>query len=187
MNSVSLGEYHCLYITDTGTLYAVGLGDGGRLGSNQENTICVPQRVILRDPRKSETIIRASAARDHSIILTSRNRVLTTGSNVYGQLGLPGIQKSLIFRDVDFGAVDVPNQIGVVACKYHSVSYSNIEVHAWGENRGQFGVAASFLKFERPMQVGARFISRIVNKHQMNIFSFLFLFFFCCTVENVSQ
>lgn len=152
VSSVSLGEYHCLYVTDAGTLYAVGLGDGGRLGTNQENTLCEPQQIVLR-ARRSETIVCASAARHHSIILTSRNRVLTTGSNVHGQLGLGDVQKSLVFREVDFGTEDVPNRIGVIACKYHSLSYTNEYVHAWGENHGQFGMAANIPKFDRPVRV----------------------------------
>lgn len=103
INSVSLSKYHCLYVDDNGGLHVVGLGDGGRLGTNKENTLCVPKRVFLHDQRKGEFVVCASTSRDHSLVLTSRKRVFATGRNQYGQLGRCNIEQSLIFREVDLG------------------------------------------------------------------------------------
>lgn len=123
IRSVSISRYHCLYVDEKGELYAVGLGDGGRLGTANESTLVLPRRIHLPNRHKNECVVRISAGRNHSIILTSEDRVsrlsiwrrsfstklihfslqiFTSGLNAYGQLGQPNCsEKSLIFRDIE--------------------------------------------------------------------------------------
>lgn len=104
IGSVSLSCYHCLYIDDKGELYAVGLGDGGRLGTNSETTLIIPKKIYLMNKQKNERVIGVSAARNHSIALTSADRIFTCGLNTHHQLGQPNsMEKSLILRDIDIG------------------------------------------------------------------------------------
>lgn len=75
IRSVSISRYHCLYVDDKGELYGVGLGDGGRLGTANENTLVLPKRIHLTNRHKNECIVGVSAATNHSIILTTEDRV----------------------------------------------------------------------------------------------------------------
>lgn len=78
IRSVSISRYHCLYVDEKGDLYAVGLGDGGRLGAASESTLVLPKRIHLTNRHKNECVVGISAARNHSIILTSEDRVRMT-------------------------------------------------------------------------------------------------------------
>lgn len=75
VQSVSLSRYHCLYVDDKGDIHSVGLGDGGRLGMNNETTLVLPKRVHLSNKRKNEVVTCISAAKNHSVALTSEDRV----------------------------------------------------------------------------------------------------------------
>lgn len=104
INSVSLSCYHCLYVDDKGEVYAVGLGDGGRLGTNNETTLVLPKKIYLTNKHKSERVISVSTARNHSIAVTSEDRIFTCGLNTHLQLGQRNpVDKSLILRDIDIG------------------------------------------------------------------------------------
>lgn len=105
ISSVSLSCYHCLYVDDKGELYAVGLGDGGRLGTNKETTLLLPKKIYLTNKHKNERVISVSTARNHSIALTSEDRIFTCGLNTHSQLGQRNaFEKSLIMRDIDIEA-----------------------------------------------------------------------------------
>lgn len=102
INNVSLSCYHCLYVDDKDDLYAVGLGDGGRLGTNNESTLVLPKKIYLTNKHKNERIVAISTARNHSIVLTSEDRIFTCGLNTNAQLGQrTSYEKSLILRDID--------------------------------------------------------------------------------------
>lgn len=104
ISSVSLSCYHCLYVDDKGDMHAVGLGDGGRLGTNSETIHVLPKKIYLTNKHKNERVVSVSTARNHSIALTSDDRVFTCGLNTYFQLGQRNsIDKSLIMRDIDIG------------------------------------------------------------------------------------
>lgn len=101
ISNVALSCYHCLYVDDKGDLYAVGLGDGGRLGTNNESTLVFPKKIYLTNKQKNESVIYVSAARNHSIVLTTKDRIFTCGSNANAQLGQKNShEKSLILRDI---------------------------------------------------------------------------------------
>lgn len=104
ISCVSLSCYHCLYVDDKGELYAVGLGDYGRLGTNNETTHILPKKIYLTNKHKNERVIDISTARNHSIVLTSDDRIFTCGLNSHLQLGQRNpVDKSLILRDIEIG------------------------------------------------------------------------------------
>lgn len=70
-----MSRYHCLYVDDKGDIHSVGLGDGGRLGTNNETTLVLPKRVHLSNKHKNEVVTCISAAKNHSVALTSEDRV----------------------------------------------------------------------------------------------------------------
>lgn len=122
IRNVSISRYHCLYVDNKGELYGVGLGDGGRLGTGNETTLVLPKRIHLTNRHKNECIVGISAATNHSMILTTEDRVkirrrpidyhsntfskssqiFTSGLNSYGQIGQPNYSdKSLVFREIE--------------------------------------------------------------------------------------
>lgn len=104
ISSVSLSCYHCLYVDDKGDLYAVGLGDGGRLGSSNETTLVLPKKIYLTNKHKNEYVKCISTARNHSIALTNEDRIFTCGLNTNAQLGQRNsVEKSLLMRDIEIG------------------------------------------------------------------------------------
>lgn len=101
---MSLSCYHCLYVDDKGELYAVGLGDGGRLGTNNETTLVLPKKIYLTNKHKNERVVSVATARNHSMSVTSEDRIFTCGLNTHHQLGQRNpVEKSLIMRDIDIG------------------------------------------------------------------------------------
>ncbi|XP_031631768.1 inhibitor of Bruton tyrosine kinase [Contarinia nasturtii] len=145
INSVSLSCYHCLYVDDKGELYAVGLGDGGRLGTNNETTLVLPRKIYLTNKHKNERVISVSTARNHSIVLTNDGRIFTCGLNTHMQLGQRNpIEKSLIMREIDIG--DRGHFNGVIARDYHCLAYTSNSVYVWGTNCGQFGLPIDDVK-----------------------------------------
>lgn len=174
ISSVSLSCYHCLYIDDKGELYAVGLGDGGRLGTNAETTLIIPKKIYLMNKHKNERVISISTARNHSIALTSEDRIFTCGLNTHGQLGQSNaMEKSLIMRDIpnirykkrEFTFIchilrlifpfllSVRGFNDVIAREYHSLAYTSSFVLVWGTNYGQFGLPPSDTKLIQPTEV----------------------------------
>lgn len=88
----------------SGELYSVGLGDGGRLGTNNETTLVLPKKIYLTNKQKNERVKCVSTARNHSIALTTKDRIFTCGLNTHYQLGQRNsVEKSLIMRDIDIG------------------------------------------------------------------------------------
>ena len=67
--------YHCLFLDSGGDLYSVGLGDGGRLGTNSESTLVLPKKLQIPSRRKGEKVEKIYAAKNHSVIETSEHRV----------------------------------------------------------------------------------------------------------------
>lgn len=75
IRSASISCYHCLYLDEKGEVHAVGLGDGGRLGINSEVTLVLPKKIQIPTKHKNECAVSVSAAKNHSIVLTSEDRV----------------------------------------------------------------------------------------------------------------
>ncbi|XP_055309724.1 inhibitor of Bruton tyrosine kinase [Sitodiplosis mosellana] len=151
INSVSLSCYHCLYVDDKGELYAVGLGDGGRLGTNNETTLVLPKKIYLTNKHKNERVISVATARNHSIAITSEDRIFTCGLNTHLQLGQRNpVDKSLIMRDIDIGDRGF---INVIARDYHCLAYTSDSVYVWGTNCGQFGLPSTEVKISQPKKL----------------------------------
>lgn len=65
-----------MYVTETGAVYSVGHGKGGRLGIANEKTIVVPELVSIQTSKKQpEFIISVSTAKNHSLALTKSGTV----------------------------------------------------------------------------------------------------------------
>lgn len=75
IKAAALSAYHSLFLANTGDVYAVGHGVGGRLGHGQETTAVQPQKLNVRLKRTDEKIISLSASKNHSLILSNLDYV----------------------------------------------------------------------------------------------------------------
>ena len=93
---VACGNDHCLVITseEKNNLYVAGSNASGQIGlgnSVTEQTTFLNGVTNLID----KTIIGVYCGGNSSIVLTSENEIYVTGSNYYGQLGLPSTPNAL--------------------------------------------------------------------------------------------
>ena len=88
INAVSAGEYHTVFLTNTGHVYACGLNSDGRLGNGTTANSSVPVKVKSSGTTTDLTDIKAiSAGSLHTIFLTNAGTVYSCGSNASNQLG----------------------------------------------------------------------------------------------------
>jgi alpha-tubulin suppressor-like RCC1 family protein len=101
ISKADVNFYHSLFLTDQGLLFACGHGKGGRLGIGTETTTVEPQKVIIKFVHKNEKIVDISAGKYHSLIVTDRDIVYSSGLNQYLQLGLKNQpEKTLQFKEI---------------------------------------------------------------------------------------
>jgi len=75
----------CMAVTDDGKVYAWGRNEGGQLGLGDTKDRKCP---TLISDLSGHTITKVASGKAHTLFLTSEGRVLATGSNSCGQLGL---------------------------------------------------------------------------------------------------
>jgi alpha-tubulin suppressor-like RCC1 family protein len=137
---VSGAPHHTVVVTESGHLYAFGLGKGGRLGTGNEAPCSVPTRVM--GALSQRHVIAAAAADNHTVAVCRDGSVFAWGSNRFGQIGCGGDSSPRCSpRRVDDlkGIVCV----SVAAGEKHSVALSQRgEVYVWGDNtNGQLGIS----------------------------------------------
>lgn len=117
IESIAMAAYHSLFLDRKHQLYAVGHGNGGRLGIGIDNSLATPKKVKISFKNAGEHIIGISASRNHSLLLTNRSAVFACGINKDHQLGVRDAGEKLsVFKEVvalrDFG---VSNLLRVIA------------------------------------------------------------------------
>ncbi|XP_067631426.1 inhibitor of Bruton tyrosine kinase [Eurosta solidaginis] len=142
IESVSLGAYHSFFLDKKGLLYAVGHGEGGRLGVGGEHSLAAPKKVKVPIKNTGEHLICISVSRKHSLLLTNRSKVFACGLNEDKQLGIRDAGDKLsTFREVvTLRDLIVIGLVRVIARDYHSIAYSDECIYMWGTNYGQMGM-----------------------------------------------
>ncbi|KAK8838286.1 hypothetical protein M9Y10_035709 [Tritrichomonas musculus] len=95
---ISGSDSHFIAVCDNGRVFGRGSNEYGRLGIGKE------QRSVDKFTEISSLrykIVSASASNDHSLFLTSENKVLACGSNYYGQLLLSSPSKEDVYLPVE--------------------------------------------------------------------------------------
>jgi len=91
---VVAGEEHTVICTING-VYTFGLGSKGALGHPGTENEFYPRMIrVMKEwehgfAHDRETIVRAAAARYHTVFLSSKGRLLSVGGHEFGQLGRP--------------------------------------------------------------------------------------------------
>uniref|UniRef100_A0A8C5MSF3 Secretion regulating guanine nucleotide exchange factor n=1 Tax=Leptobrachium leishanense TaxID=445787 RepID=A0A8C5MSF3_9ANUR len=78
---------------DTGALYVCGQNRDGQLGLSHTDDV---SHFSLCSSLQSERVSTVSCGWDFTIILTDSGRVLSCGSNAFGQLGIPHVKSSSV-------------------------------------------------------------------------------------------
>ncbi|XP_063702839.1 inhibitor of Bruton tyrosine kinase-like [Culicoides brevitarsis] len=153
VQQVSMSSFHTMFVTDDGDLYVTGhgTGPGGRLGTGDELTLVSPKKVKLPFKEEDEKIIDISAGKNHSLVLTNKNRVYATGSNSHSQLGIKSIPEMLLsYMEIPTNFSEAKN---VIANDYSSIVVTNTSIYGFGTNIGQFGLRRDVERLFSPRKI----------------------------------
>ncbi|KAK4549348.1 hypothetical protein LTR36_006345 [Oleoguttula mirabilis] len=130
-------------------LHMCGHGQGGRLGTGDEQTrynfVCVEGGALA-----GKRIATVALGLNHTLALSDDGEMYSWGNNGYGQLGysLPKAALSdedpisTIPRQI-FGILKRETVVGVAASRIHSVAYTSSSLFTFGKNEGQLGIMDS--------------------------------------------
>ena len=82
---IKCGGEHSLFLSSNNNLYACGHGYLGQLGFGNDKNINKP---LIVKSLTNKKIIEIAAGWSHSMVLTSKGNIYTTGCNKYGELGI---------------------------------------------------------------------------------------------------
>ncbi|KAL1502111.1 hypothetical protein ABEB36_007304 [Hypothenemus hampei] len=140
---ILINEFHCVILTDTGSVYSCGHGHGGRLGLGIQHTEVIPKPVkfinTFNGTQTSEKvqIVSCSIARDHSLFLSSNGEIFACGLNKHKVLGLSPPPSEVLVPKVL--KMTVNKESMVATGTYHSLVWNKSDIFVWGLNAGQLG------------------------------------------------
>ena len=85
IDRVSAAKYNTFAITAHGSLYAWGVGRGGRLGTGDERTHLLP--ILIEGPFRKRRVSKVSTAKHHTLAITSTGQLFSWGGEKFGKLG----------------------------------------------------------------------------------------------------
>ncbi|KAI1625164.1 hypothetical protein EDD37DRAFT_628999 [Exophiala viscosa] len=165
IQNVVMSKFHTAVLTDDpiSNLYISGFGQGGRLGTGDENT-SFTYRCIQSGGLAKRHISAIALGQDHTVAVCSQGEVYTWGSNRYGQLGysLPEVPKNEVPMQLTprqlYGYIKKEVVVGAAASAIHSALYTSSALYTFGKNEGQLGLmdadARSLGIQELPRRVG---------------------------------
>ncbi|KAK0270469.1 hypothetical protein LTR35_004280 [Friedmanniomyces endolithicus] len=130
-------------------LYMCGHGQGGRLGTGDEQTrfnfACIEGGALA-----GKRIAVVALGQHHTLALSDEGEIFSWGNNGHGQLGysLPKATSSdedpisTVSRQI-FGILKRENVEGIAASRIHSVAYTGSSLFTFGKNEGQLGIMDS--------------------------------------------
>jgi alpha-tubulin suppressor-like RCC1 family protein len=139
----STGKSHTIVLTEDGKVYATGKNDYGQLGTGDNNEYAVFTEITSLS---RETITDIAAGDGFSIALTKDGRLLATGKNDQGQLGMGHMSYHYnTFTEVT--SLAGKNITAIAAGQtYTIVAASDNTVYSTGSNStGQLGLGDRFL------------------------------------------
>ena len=133
---VAAGNSHCLFLTVTGKVYAIGENFLGQLGDGAIRNTSAPLEI-----KGLSDIINIGAGSNHSFAITRTGEVYAWGQNSNGQLGLGVTSEQIRTPQIVNGLEGV---IQIDGGDTHSVALDkNGRIYTWGNgSRGQLGVVA---------------------------------------------
>jgi alpha-tubulin suppressor-like RCC1 family protein len=138
VSKVVCGGDHSLLLTEDNQLYSWGLNIFGQLGLGDFINKKNPCKVEINSPTlgnfsKNEVVIDITAGAQHSMILTSKNKLYTCGYAGNNSLGYETTDDENVFRQVE--SIVLKSQINKIAAGvYHSACIADNEIlWVWGK------------------------------------------------------
>jgi len=132
--NLAAGQYHSLYVENTGVSWTWGLNNAGQLGDNSITNRCTPVSVL----GESKTFCQITAGLSHIAAIDNNGRAWAWGPGGAGQLGNNSTASQTTPVSV-LGATKTFCKIG--SGNFHTVAIDkNGQAWAWGQNNfGQLG------------------------------------------------
>ncbi|XP_039603766.1 inhibitor of Bruton tyrosine kinase isoform X1 [Polypterus senegalus] len=137
IKQVVLCKFHSVFLSQKGTVYTCGHGQGGRLGHGDEQTYLFP---CVVEGLLGHHCTHVAAAKDHTVVLTDDGCVFSFGLNNFHQLGIVpppamcNVPKQILSKTLKGRTV-----IGVAVGRFHTVLWTKDAVYTMGLNGGQLG------------------------------------------------
>ena len=136
---VSAGMYLSMALNKDGIVFTWGLGNNGRLGHGDENSVEKPKKIEYFDINKIK-IKQISCGDLHCACISTAKELYTFGNGNYGKLGHCNYDHVFTPSKVGFFSMQ---KVENVACgSYNTVAVTtDAKVYAWGKNsHGMLGV-----------------------------------------------
>jgi alpha-tubulin suppressor-like RCC1 family protein len=151
IQDVHMSKLHSAIITSDpeSNLYLCGHGQGGRLGTGDEQTrfkfVCVETGALA-----GKRIATVALGLNHTLAVSDEGEIFSWGNNAFGQLGynLPKTASaeeepiSTTPRQI-FGPLKREMVVGVATSRVHSVVHTGSSLFTFGKNEGQLGIVDS--------------------------------------------
>ncbi|KAL0482019.1 ultraviolet-B receptor UVR8 [Acrasis kona] len=166
---ISCGRYHSVISTDDHLLFSFGSNTHGQLGTNNVSTITeyIPTPVYMSGHLNNIKISQISCGNEHTLVLSSDNKLFSFGSNQFGQLGIGAkVKQEPIAVPVTMSGVLLEKSISQISCgAYHSVVVTKDgRVYSYGDNlNGQLGHGQKTKSEFSPVEVDTTGV--LSNKH----------------------
>ncbi|XP_077150882.1 X-linked retinitis pigmentosa GTPase regulator isoform X1 [Ranitomeya variabilis] len=135
---IACGDEHTALVTGNGKLYVFGSNINGQLGIGSGNVITKPTCVKAL---KSEKIKLAACGRNHTLVSTAQGKVLSSGWNSEGQLGLGDTTERSSFHEIPFFNGQCKIKQLSAGSNTSAVLTAEGKLYMWGENsEGQLGL-----------------------------------------------
>ncbi|CAG9766352.1 unnamed protein product [Ceutorhynchus assimilis] len=140
VKQIFINQFHSVILTELGSVYSCGHGQGGRLGLGIQQFEVTPK--VIKFPTSSKNseaikILCCSIARDHSLFLAATGELYSCGLNKHKVLGIaPPPDELLAPKPLKYLA-DMPSF--VATGNYHSLIWNKSNLFTWGLNAGQLG------------------------------------------------
>lgn len=151
VQDVHMSKLHSAVLTTDpeSNLYMCGHGQGGRLGTGDEQTrfnfVCLETGALA-----GKRVATVALGLNHTLALSDEGETFSWGNNGFGQLGysLPKTTTSdedpisTVPRQI-FGPLKREIVIGIAASRIHSVAHTGSSLFTFGKNEGQLGIVDS--------------------------------------------
>lgn len=151
IKQVSMATFHSIFVTVSGTAYACGHGEGGRLGTGHQEVCLEPHPVVVAS---GVSIVMAAAGRNHSAFTNDIGQLLVCGMNKHHALGIHSQSDRELTPVRVSGPLRTLRVVGCAVGMCHTVVWTeNGAVYTFGTNAGQLGHSKSDLHVSQPRQV----------------------------------
>ncbi|XP_041822496.1 retinitis pigmentosa GTPase regulator b isoform X1 [Chelmon rostratus] len=135
---IACGDEHTALITENGKLFMFGSNNWGQLGLGSKATVNKPTCVKAL---KSERVHLVACGRNHTLICTAEGKVLASGGNSEGQLGLGDCEERTSFQTIHTFDSHGPIKMLAAGSNTSAALTASGKLFMWGDNtEGQIGL-----------------------------------------------